>query len=479
MRGKGLLGRIGLIVLGGLAVMGGTGRAWGQGWWPQFRGVDGQGLAEGQRPPVEFGEEKKLLWKVELGPGHSSPCIWGDKVFLTSFEEGRLWTIGLDRKEGRILWRQAAPAQRLARGSGANSPATPTPACDGQRVYALFGSYGLIAYDLEGREQWRRPLPLTNVRHGMAASPVIAGGKLIVNADQEGWKSFLLAVDPRDGKTLWQADRPTVFSSHTTPVYWKREGAEEIVVAGSVRLVGYDLKDGRERWSCRGLEAISICPSPVIGEGVVYAMSLSMGEEKLPTFADLLGKMDQNRDGKLSSREAASKGVKDVFSIVDANRDGSITREEWELNFRVLSEGDNGLFAVKSPQGGDVTGTHVLWTQKQGISEVSSPLYYRGRVFVVRDGGMASCFDARTGKAFYQNRRLGALGQYFASPIAADGKIYTASKSGVVCVIEAADELKVLARNDLGEAIVATPAIAENTLYVRTAEHLFAFGERK
>jgi outer membrane protein assembly factor BamB len=452
------------------------GRLGAEARWPRFRGENGQGVAERARPPVEFGAGKNLLWKMELPAGNSSPCIWDDKIFLTGFVAGKLETLCIDRKDGKILWRQtAAAAQKMERVTRANGLATPTPTTDGERVYVLFGSFGLIAYDLEGREQWRKALPLVNVRHGTATSPILAGGKLIVACDQEDMKSFLIAVDPADGKTLWQVDRPMSMSSHTTPIAWKHNGVEEVIVAGSVRLVAYDLKDGTERWSCRGLEPISICPSPALGEGMIFVASLSMGE-KLPSFADALGKCDGNKDGKLSFNEG-TKLIKDVFHILDTNSDNFLTAAEWDAWYGVFGLGDHGLFGVREPEKGDVTQTHVVWKEKKGIPEVASPLYYRGRVFGIRNGGFASCIEAKTGKVLYQDKRIGAEGQYYASPVAADGKIYVASTTGLVSVIEAGDELKVLAKNDLGEAIAATPAIVENRIYIRTAEHLWAFGE--
>ena len=443
--------------------------------WPQFRGPGGRGVADAEKPPVEFGPDRNLLWKTPVPRGHSCPCIWDDRIFLTALNRGRLETICINRADGRVLWRKDAAVQRIERINGVNSPATPTPVTDGQRVYVLFGSFGLIAYDFDGRECWRKPLPIANVRHGTAASPILAGGRLIVNGDQEEMKSFLIAVDPANGQTLWQVPRPSCFSSHTTPLYLKRGSIEEVLVAGSIRLVAFDLKDGAERWSCCGLEAISLCPSPTLGDGIVYAMSFSMSE-KLPDWAELAGRYDANKDGKLVPRECP-RLIQDVFSIIDSNHDGSLTKAEWDAAFGIFKQADNGLLAIRPGERGDVTPTNVLWKQKDGLGEVASPLCYRGRVYTIRTGGLVSCFNAKSGVPLYLNKRIGAEGQYFASPIAADGRIYTASMLGVISVIEAGDELKVLARNNLEEAIAATPAIADNKLYVRTAEHLYAFGQ--
>jgi outer membrane protein assembly factor BamB len=352
-------------------------------------------------------------------------------------------------------------------------------------VYVYFGSAGLFAYDFEGHQQWHKPIPLGVVRHGSGTSPIVAGGKLVLNVDQEGMKSFLIAIDPATGETLWQRPRPLCFSSHTTPAHRKAEdGADEIIVAGSVRLVAYDVADGSERWSVRGLEAISICPSPALGGGKVFATSLSLGEGRLPTFDELLRQSDKNGDGRISYAE--STGIaRDVFDVLDADHDGQLTRQEWERYSDLFRQAGSGLFAARLPvagERGDLTDTHVLWRHAKNTPVIASPLADgSGHVFVIRGGGLASCFDAQTGEPLYESKRLAAPGEYFASPIgAADGKVYVCSANGVVSVIEGAFTrgAKTVAKNDLGEGIEATPGIAGDTLYVRTAEHLWAFGVR-
>jgi outer membrane protein assembly factor BamB len=208
---------------------------------------------------------------------------------------------------------------------------------------------------------------------------------------------------------------------------------------------------------------------------------VALGEARLPTFDDLLKQCDKNGDGRVSWDEA-DKLTRDVFSILDTNNDKILTRQEWDAFYDIFKESSTGLLAMRIPDPardqGDLTDTHILWRQKRGIPEASSPLFYHGRVFLIQNGGLASCLEAATGKPIYQTKRIGAPpAQYFASPLAADGKIYVASTGGVVSVIdaEAADALHVLAHNDLGEPIQATPAIVDHTLYVRTSAHLFAF----
>lgn len=224
--------------------------------WPQFRGTNCAGVSDSDKPPVEFGPTTNLLWKTALPAGMSSPCIWKDRIFLTGIPEQKLRTLCVNRRDGKVLWRQFAPAEQLEEVNPDSSPASATPATDGERVYSYFGSYGLLAYDFDGREVWRQPLPLVFSLNGSGTSPVVMDGLVIVNRDQEDGKSSLLAVDARTGKTVWETPRPKFVSSYTTPILWQRGAIKDMVLAGSLRVVGYGLKDGKEQWSADGLEAI-------------------------------------------------------------------------------------------------------------------------------------------------------------------------------------------------------------------------------
>ncbi|HWN93870.1 MAG TPA: PQQ-binding-like beta-propeller repeat protein [Methylomirabilota bacterium] len=446
--------------------------------WPQFRGPNCAGISESDKPPIEFGPTTNFLWKTALPAGLSSPCIWEDRIFLTGFVDQKLRTLCVRRGDGKVLWHQFAPAEKIEEVNSDSSPASATPATDGERVYSYFGSYGLLAYNFDGRELWRKPLPLVISLNGSGTSPVVMDGLVIVNRDQEEGKSSLLAVDARTGKTVWETPRPRFNSSYTTPVLWQRGDAKEVVLAGSLQVVGYGLKDGKEQWSANGLEGLSVCPTPVIGEGQLFAASRSMGGMKLPTFASQQKEMDTNGDQKVARDEA--KGMmssKPVFNAIDANKDGFITETEWDASTAMMSKGDWGIFALRAPGTGDVTSTHVAWKKNRGAATVPSPLYYRGRLYLIQDGGRLTCYRAKTGEALYEQERLEADGQYWASPIAANGKIYFASTRGNIAVIEAADTLNVLARNKIVERITATPAIADDKFYVRAANHLWAFGK--
>ena len=193
-------------------------------------------------------------------------------------------------------------------------------------------------------------------------------------------------------------------------------------------------------------------------------------------FDKLLEEGDANQDGQLTREEFPSGPAKQHFVYIDADKNGRVTREEYSAIARIFDESKNVALAIRPGGHGDVTGTHVVWKATRGLPYVPSPLYYEGRIYLVKNGGLASCFDAPTGEVLYQEERLGALGDYYSSPVAAAGKICAASQPGVVVIYRASDTLEVLARNSLGEPILATPAIVDGHLYVRTKSQLYAFG---
>jgi outer membrane protein assembly factor BamB len=446
--------------------------------WAQFRGPNCAGVSDG-KPPLYFGANSNVLWKTEVPTGVSSPCVVRDRVFITAFNEGKLATIGIDARTGKVLWKQAAPPTKIESTHKMGSPASATPASDGERVYSYFGSYGVIAYDLEGKEQWKKPLDIGLVINGSGTSPALIRNRLVINCDQQEGKSFLIALDPKSGRTLWQTPRPDFVSSYTTPILWSRDGQDDVVLAGSVRTVAYGLEDGQERWSVRGTEGISVAPTPIVGNGQMIVMSRAFGGSRIPTFAEFVAQNDKDADGKIS-REEAPNYLREHggFNATDRDKDGHISDPEWTAMRDLIGRGEHGIFAVRAPgkdDKGDLTATHVMWKHKKGITDVASPLLYQGRVYVVQDGGRVSCYEPKEGKVLFEQERLDVDGAYFASPVAASGSIYFGSSKGVVTVVEAADTLNVKARNDIGEAVFATPALAGDTLYVRTTKHLWAF----
>ncbi len=467
--------------------------------WPGFRGPRSSGLgAEGQNLPVEFGPEQNLLWKTEVPRGHSSPCIWGDKIFITARSGKSLETICIDRGNGKIKWRRSVAAEKLERISGSNSHAAPTPVCDGKRVYVYFGSFGLIAYDLGGGEVWRKPLAIPKMQHGSAASPVLAGNMVVINCDQsEG--AYILAVNRETGETIWRQGRQEK-AGWSTPVLWKHGDVEELVVLGNNKLISYDLKDGRKRWWLDNLPRGDATPTPVCaGDTLFIACPVRLTGDpvnpiELPDFNILLDRYDRDKDGRLIQSEIPEDlvsiyrfgpelaGVKKRFSKLDTDQDGSISEGEWDKvvtdTKKIKPRQMDTLVAIRSGGKDDVSRTHVKWTVYEGIGQVPSPLFYRGRIYLVKHGGNVTCYDAKTGDKLYGDK-LGPRAYYYASPVAADGKIYFCSLNGVVIVVEAGDKFKILARNKIGERINATAALVDGKIYLRTDKNMYAFANSR
>lgn len=468
--------------------------------WPQFRGPGGTGLAVEGAAPVEFGLSKGLLWKADLPAGHSSPSIWGNRIFLTAGDRQsrKLEILCLDRKTGKLLWRREVIAEKIEKLHDISSPATATVAVDAERIYAYFGSYGLICFDHDGNQKWTLPLPVLNKSQGSGTSPILIGDALVLSRDDNP-DAYLLAVDRRTGKTLWKQSysHPDGFggaANTSTPVLLK----DDIVVHRSSEVAAYDSKSGSKKWwvTIRSTGT----GTPVAGPDAVYVATwFPIGEADLrvpmPEFSALLKQYDKDGDGMLSKEEftgmiqlaqrpeVAVKGANITFPAamffdgIDSSKDGKIDKSEWEaFTANFTKAPDHGLLAIKTGGAGDVTATHVLWKESKSVPEVPAPLYSGKRVYMVTNGGVVSCMDAASGKLLYRSR-LGAGGAYFASPVMAAGNVYFSSGDGVVSVIRDSDKLEVLARNDLQEPLYASPAIVDGAVYVRTTSHLYAFGK--
>lgn len=466
---------------------------WGQSYWGQLRGPNGGVATDKKSLPVTFDENTNLIWKTATPHGHSSPCVWGDRIFLTGIANNELETYCFDRKSGEIVWKRAAWYEFIERVHRVNSPATPTPTTDGERVVVYLGSSGLLCYDFEGNEVWRRIIRTPPNMYGTASSPILAGGYLIFLNDNAR-QSSLEAIQPENGETVWKIDREGFKASWSTPVVWNNNGVDEVLIYGVWWLKAYDLKDGSERWSLPGLTDEPVI-MPVTGDGLVYLTSYNMKSNPevigLPEWKDLVKEYDKDRDGELTHEETRpNKSILSRFDadgegdhplwgfhrFLDADRSGKITEQEWGkmIDFLNSFKQENALMAVK-PGVEEGEETRVVWSHEKGVPECPSPLYYDGRIYMVKNGGMISCLDSKTGELKYQGR-LGAGGPYYASLITGDGKIFASSRRGVVTVFEVGDKLKVLARNDLKERIMATPAIVDGKLYVRTEKNFYAFG---
>jgi outer membrane protein assembly factor BamB len=452
--------------------------------WPQFRGPGGSGVAEGQKPPVEFGPDKHVQWKVPVPSGLSSPVIAGDKIVLTAFDSGKLYTIAYHRADGKEAWRAEAPAKQLEpylKTEG--SPAASTPATDGKRIVSYFGSCGLYCYDLEGKELWRFEMPpaATAGGFGSGVSPILADGTVVLVRD-ELKDPKIVALDAATGSLKWEKKRQSPVS-YSTPVTWDSPTGKQVVAAGHGRMIGYNLKTGAETWSVAGMPS-GCCSSPVTAGDTLFFAGWSPGgpedkEFQLPTFDSLLKQWDTNKDGALSREEIEKTPFKNFFDSYDTNHDGKITRDEWDMILKFMAEGRTSAFAVKAGGTGDVTSSHVLWMKKKGLPYVPSALVYQGQYVMVKDGGLVTAYDAKTGNELYVMERVAAPGRYFASPVAANGHLYfIALEGGAVTVLKAGtDKPTVVAKAKLGERTAATPALADNVLYIRTDKHLYAFAD--
>ena len=409
----------------------------GEPWWPQFRGPNASGIGAG-KPPVHFGPEQNVQWKTAVGPGLSSPIIWAERIFLTEFdpENQKLATVCIDRRTGKVLWRRDVAVEKAEKVHRISSPAGPTPATDGERVYVYFGSYGLLCYDLDGNLKWERKLPLPENPYGATASPIVAGDLLVLN--HQGKDAYLMGMNRRDGQTVWRTDRSAFKFGWSTPVHWRHDGIDELVVLGgdfepNQRLMAYDLATGAERWWVGGLPPCGKS-TPVIGGGLVF------------------------------------------FAAPDIILEQSAEKRNPEKAAQFYAKNKNTLMAVRPGSTGEVAQANIAWSDRKGVPGVPSPLYYNGHLYTFKDGGLAFCHEADSGKLLY-DERLGTLGYYYSSPVAADNRIYIASAEGVVTVIDAGPKLNVLATNKLDGGILATPALAGGNIYVRTESHLYAFGK--
>jgi outer membrane protein assembly factor BamB len=484
--------------------------------WNQFRGPGGSGVLRAARPPVRI-EAACLAWKTPIPPGHSSPVLSQNMIFLTAVEKDRLVTLAFDTATGQQVWRQEAPRVPLEKAHPTSSPAAPTPYADDERVYVYFGSFGLLCYDHTGREQWRVPIPPPQSLYGTATSPIAHGENLIMVLDNDAnlagskmSQSRILAVKKATGERVWETPRPLLRSGWSTPAIWNHDDGQDLVVLGSTRVCGYDPQSGAEKWFATGFskETISV---PVAGNGRAYVGAAMLGgvsdeqPDREPFWKAML-RFDANGDSKIERAEitehftfplrpelpvehpgfgvplaadAAKRKERQngIFDSSDKNKDGFWTREEF-LASMSFTRGKPMLMAIRPGGKGDITTTHVDWQVHQGIPEIPSPLFYKDRVYMVRNGGVLTAVDAAQGKAVY-SERVGRGGQYGASPVAANDHLYLISNKGAVSVVKAGDAFQVAHQHDLDESVFVTPALDANTIYVRAEKNLHAFRARE
>ncbi len=448
--------------------------------WGQFRGPNGSGVAAAGTYPATFSPTSQVVWKAAVPFAQSSPVVAGDRVYVTASERDQLLTIAFDATTGRELWRRNIKPSRSTAMYKANDAASPTPVADEQGVVAFFADHGLVAYAPDGTERWTLPLgPFKNF-YGMAGSPIIAGDAVILVCDQMSG-SFMIALDRRTGRERWRRARPGITVSWTTPMVFTPAGGADpqLIALSSSRLDGYTLATGEPRWWMPLSSQGAIGTAVAHGDMVIVA-TLGSNEPWMEPFESALKTFDTDKDGKLSRAEyATEKGFGEHFGWVDADGNDSLDKAEYD-DARAMGIGEYGITAIK-PAGlsGKVDPAAAVWRFKKNLPFVPTPVVYDGLLYVVKAGGIVTAIDPATGQATKEGRSKDAPGDYTASPIAADGKVFIASVNGKVTVLKAGAQWDVLGVNDLGDEIHATPALSGGRLYVRTRGTLYCFGAAK
>ncbi|MCH2182068.1 MAG: PQQ-binding-like beta-propeller repeat protein [Mariniblastus sp.] len=465
--------------------------------WPQFRGPNAAGIGTGS-PPVEFGPGKNQIWRIPMDEGHSSPCIVGDSIYLTTVDRdgARLAVVCIDRASGATRWRSEFNPDQLEKGHPSFNPASSTVACDGQRLVAYFGSYGLVCLGLDGDLIWQNRMPLTKSFSGNATSPVIVGDHVILYRGNYV-DHFLLAVDKRTGVEAWKVaqDEEITGEMACTAVPIVADG--KLIVHSARSIQAIDPVDGSQIWEMKAATTATSTPI-VAGQEVVVAAWNKMGEPALrpefPSFPELLESHDGNDDQLIEKQElprlwifhrpdgveAPLNGATVRFERVDRNRDQRIDGREWADQIAAIEKWragyqTHGMLAIPIGSQGTVDPASVRQLEAQGIPEVPSPLFDGTYLYFVKNGGVLTCLDLRNGKRVYRTR-TGGKGTHYASPILADGKLFSIAGDGRISVLTAGPDPELLATNEMGEEVYATPAIVNGIVYVRTHSALFAFG---
>lgn len=448
-------------------------------WFRQDHGV----VAEGTSLPTDFGEGPNRLWRTELPPGNSTPCIFGDVIFVTTWraEEKELATVALERVTGKIRWKQVVPTQELEAFHPVGSPASSSPACNGTQVFSFFGSYGMLSYDLDGTLLWERRMGPFQDEFGASSSPVLAGDKVILNEDHDV-DSFLIALDQKTGEVVWKTPREEATRSYSTPVLFDNQGRSEILVAGALQLTAYDPADGRKLWWFDGLSRI-VDSTPVVVGGEIYIASWTPGGDsesriRMEPFVEALATYDKNNDEEIGEDELpADSEVLPRFFRIDLNQNKKLDKTEWKRHADVFDRAQNIATAIRPGTLGPVPPDNARWVYDRGLPTVPSSVVYDGILYMVKDSGIITSLDANTGELLKQGRASGR-GNYYASLIAGDGKVYLISEGGVITVLRAGRDWNILTSADFQERIMATPVVSDGIMLIRTDAALYGFACR-
>ena len=444
--------------------------------WPRFRGPNGSGVSESTGLPAEIAPKKNLLWRVEVPMGRSSPIVVKNRIYLTAMAGEKLVVLAFDGQSGRKIWqRNFSPGNRNRIFVG-NDTSTPTAASDGENIYVFFPDLGLISLDPAGAERWLVKLGPFDSFYGVSSSPIVDGEVVVLVCDQRSG-SFAVALNKNSGRVLWRVERKQgLTEAYSTPaIYAPPDGKRQLIVTGAYRVDGYDLETGENLWWI-GRQGNYPIGSPVLLGDLVVAVGTGGDTPEYPSFDALLAQLDANKDGKLS-REEFSKDplIRDHFGWVDTNKDDIITRAEWDQKLKE-SVSEHGVTGSRIGGTGDRTASNLIWRNTKSFSNITSPLIYRGVLYLVKNGGIITTLDPQTGAVLKAGRTPDAIDEYFASPVAADGKIFLLSHSGKVTVLKADPQWEVLSVGDLEETAQATPAISHGRIYIRTHKALYSFG---
>jgi outer membrane protein assembly factor BamB len=450
--------------------------------WDRFRGPNGTGLAAGDDAyPVKIGPGQGERWSRPFPAGMSSPSLSPTRLFLTGLEDDKLMTYAVDRASGETVWKREAPRPRRTKLHGKNHPAAASAAVDGDTVVVFFDEYGLLAYDHDGEQRWSLPLgPFDNI-YGMAASPILVDGTVVLACDQQTG-SFVLAVDAKSGEQRWRVPRPRAISGHCTPVVARPKGGQvQVVLPGSFLLDAYDLATGARVWWVEGLPSEMKSVPVILGDrlwihGYASPLNDRGNQIELAPFAQVIAEHDRDGDGAISATEMPNRAAAAYFEWLDASRDGTLDAEEWATT-RTMFAAVNSALALQLGGTGDLT-SQVLWRQYRGIPQLPSPLIVDGTYYLLADaGGLLTTLSATTGERTGRTRLELAGDNYFTSPVAGGGHVYLLSESGVLTVLAAGESLEPVHTAEFEQPCYATPTLDGGQIWLRTMERLYCFGE--
>lgn len=463
--------------------------------WPQFRGPNCTGLSETRDSlPVAFSAQENLAWSVAVGDGIGSPTIVAGRVFVSGMlDEQTVALFAIDLRDGSVIWKRTWNVGVLPEVHATNSHASTTPAATAERVFFYFSSLGMLALDARsGKDLWQRelPVPYFVFKWGPGMSPVLYQENVLFCQDDD-LNPALYSINAENGEVLWKDERYDMAVNYSHPVICNTPAGDEIIVAGTGLLIGYDPQTGHRKWYAKSLLR-NIKTTPVSLDGVVY-VSLQSGGIANQWLVSADQAETGNSDGRLTKAEiqgiAGEVEVPNVFyertfDRGDVNKDGFLEGRELDraflhpgnfagASYDAENPADECIQAVRSGGVGDVTQSHLLWKHTtKHTDHIVSPLVHDQRMLLITGGGITTSFDVKDGRPLRGPKRIPNASEYFASPVVGDDKIYICGANGTVIVLQADGEQNVLGKNDLGESIMATPAISGANIVFRTRSRL-------